>query len=179
MVQLTWTVQTSPPGVTPLIVAEYVLNELGIFVKREKRVPKSALLNKLTGFRVGYKAIDGTDYRAAPLDRNAILWRKVTSVTQNAAGILRIHGNRNDEIELHFDEAMREEIFHFIRVMREANPPVAAADFEAADWICWRDDDDWGDPFAPLTEMIAEELETERFLDAETLEETVLPGFDP
>ncbi|NLZ99420.1 MAG: hypothetical protein GX924_00055 [Clostridiaceae bacterium] len=176
MEQLTWTAQISPPGETPLIVAEYVMNELGVFVKREKRVPKKDLLNKLTGFRVGYKAIEGTEYRAAPLDRNAILWKKVTSVTQSAAGSLRVCGNSNDEIELYFDEAMREDIFCYIRDMREANPPVAAADFDAADWICWRDDDDWGDPFAPLTDMIAEELETERFLDAETLEETVLPG---
>ncbi len=176
MEQLTWTAQISPPGEMPIIVAEYVLNELGVFVKREKRVPKKELLNKLTGFRVGYKAIEGTDYRAAPLDRNAILWRKITSVTQSTTVSLLVCGNSNDQIELYFDESMREEIFHFIRVMRKAHPPVAAADFDAAEWICWRDDDDWGDPFAPLTDMIEEELETERFLDAETLEETVLPN---
>lgn len=97
-------------------------------------------------------------------------------MTQSTTVSLLLCGNSNDEIELYFDESMREVIFHFIRDMREANPPVAAADFDAAEWICWRDDDDWGDPFAPLTDMIEEELETERFLDAETLEETVLPN---
>jgi hypothetical protein len=39
-------------------------------------------------------------------------------------------------------------------------------------------DDEWDDPFAPLTEMIEEELNTERFLEPEVVEETVLPGFD-
>ena len=61
MEQLTWMAQTSPPGEMPIVVAEYVLNELGVFVKRERRVPKSAPLNRLTGFRVGYKAIPGTE----------------------------------------------------------------------------------------------------------------------
>ena len=38
-----------------------------------------------------------------------------------------------------------------------------------------RRDDDWGDdPYAPLTQMIEEEPDTERFLDSETLAETEL-----
>lgn len=175
MEQLTWMAQTSPPGEMPIVVAEYVLNELGVFVKRERRVPKSAPLNRLTGFRVGYKAIPGTEYRAAPVDRNAILWQKVTSVAESAAGGFCVRGNRKDEIELRFDAGIRDEVLCFIRTMRDLRPPVTAADYVAAAWICWRDDDDWGDPFAPLSDMIAEELNTERFLEPEVLEETVLP----
>jgi len=178
MEMLTWMAQASPPGETPVVVAEYVLNELGIFVKRERRVPKSAPLNRLTGFRVGYKVIQGMEYRAAPIDRNAILWQKVTSVAENAAGGLRVRGNREDAIELFFDSGMREDVLRFIRTMRALHPTVAAADYGAASWICWRDDDDWGDPFAPLSDMIAEELNTERFLEPEVLEQTMLPDAD-
>ena len=179
MKQIIWKVQTSSPGQTPIIISEYVLNERGVFMKRERRVPKNAPLHKLTGFRVGYKAIQGTDYRAAPLDRNAILWKKVTSVVEYADGRLHVQGNQKDEIELCFEYDIRDEILHFIRTMQEMCPPVAAADYDAAAWICWRDHDDWGDPFAPLSDMIAEELNTERFLEPEVLEETVLPDFTP
>jgi hypothetical protein len=178
MEQLTWMVQTSPPGKIPIVVAEYVLNDLGVFVKRERRVPKNEPLNMLTGFRIGYKLIQGTGYRAAPLDRNAILWHKVTDVIEKAEDYLCIRGNRKDEIEIFFDIECRDEVLRFIRTMRSLHPPVAAADYSAASWICWRDDDEWDDPFAPLTEMIEEELNTERFLEPEVVEETVLPGFD-
>ncbi len=174
MESLTWKAQVSKPGQKTAIVAEYVLNDLGVFVKREKRVPKSAPLNRLTGFRVGYKAIPDTDYRAAPLDRNAILWKKVTAVVENGDGI-RICGNRADQLELVVEGGQRGEVLRYIEVMRDAHPPVAAADFDAASWICWRDDDDWGDPFAPLSAMIAEELTTERFLDPGVMAETEIP----
>lgn len=36
MKPLTWIRSTSPAGEKPVIVSEYLLNELGIFVKREK-----------------------------------------------------------------------------------------------------------------------------------------------
>lgn len=77
---LTWSRPTSPVGAKPEIVAEYLLNERGIFVKREKRMPKKAGLTALTGFRIGYAAIPSGDYRAAPLDRNAILWHKISRI---------------------------------------------------------------------------------------------------
>ena len=50
MKQMTWSRSTSPAGEKPVIVSEYLLNELGIFVKREKRMPKKAGLTALTGF---------------------------------------------------------------------------------------------------------------------------------
>lgn len=174
MKQLTWTALVSKPGQTPAIVAEYVLNDLGAFVKRERRVPKNAPLNRLTGFRVGYRAIAGTDYRAAPLDRNAILWKKVTSVVEGGDSVC-VCGNRADQIELVVEAGLRDEVLRYIEAMRGAHPPVAAPDCDAASWICWRDDDEWGDPFAPLSDMIAGELTVERFLEPEVLAETELP----
>jgi hypothetical protein len=59
--------------------------------------------------------------------------------------------------------------------MRKNHPPVKTADYDAASWLCWRDDDDWGDnPFMPLLEMIEIEKDTDRFIEPEILEETVL-----
>lgn len=171
---MTWVTQVSRPGEKPTIVAEYVLNQLGVFVKRERRVPKKDPLHKLTGFRVGYKAIPGTDYRAAPLDRNAILWQKVTSVDETPDGI-RIRGNQKDEILLAVEPGTRDQVLQYIQAMRRSHPLNVAADYDAASWICWRDDDEWTDPYATLSDMIAEELDTERFLEPEVVEETVLP----
>lgn len=176
MEMMTWNTPTSPEGETPLIVSDYVLNDLGIFVKREKRMPKKAGLTALTGFRIGYAAIPGTDYRAAPLDRNAILWHKLTAVKEAGNGCLIIKGNRKDTITLCFEPENREAVWHYIETMRQQHPLVGAADDVAASWLCWRDDDDWGEPFRPLTEMISDELETERFIEPEIYEETRLAG---
>lgn len=173
---MTWTRPTSPAGEVPVIVSEYLLNDLGIFVKREKRMPKKAKFTALTGFRIGYKAVPGTDYRAAPIDRLAILWHKLTSVKENSESQLAIKGNRNDTITLSFEPEQRAAVMQFIKAMREQHPLVGAEDYQAAAWICWRDDDDWGDPLMPLTEMIALELDTERFIEPEVLEETRLAG---
>ncbi len=147
---LNWSIQTSPQGKLPVIVSEYVLNELGVFIKRERRMPKSAPLTALTGFRVGYAAIPGTDYRAAPMDRRAILWHKVTSVAGSGAGVLTIKGNRDDEITLVYPPENANAVVRYITDMRLLHQPVTEADPAAAAWICWRDDDEWGDPFAPL-----------------------------
>ena len=103
MKQMTWSRSTSPAGEKPVIVSEYLLNELGIFVKREKRMPKKPGLTALTGFRVGYAAVPGTDYRAAPLDRTAILWHKITAVKEAGPDRLIVSGNQEDRITLCFD----------------------------------------------------------------------------
>ena len=58
--------------------------------------------------------------------------------------------------------------------MRRRHPPVAAADPAAASWICWRDDDEWENPFAPLVDMVRAETGSSRFLEPEVLDETVL-----
>lgn len=176
MEQITWSRPTSPEGEEPLIVSEYVLNDLGVFVKREKRMPKKAGLTALTGFRIGYAAIPGTDYRAAPLDRNAILWHKLTAVKEDGDGGVIIKGNRKDIITLCFEPENWGAVLDYIETMRQQHPLVGAADDVAASWLCWRDDDDWGEPFRPLTEMIRDELETERFIEPEIYEETRLAG---
>lgn len=176
MEAMTWIKQTSPEGEVPMVVSEYVLNDLGIFVKREKRVPKKAKFTALTGFRIGYAAIPGTDYRAAPMDRTAILWHKLTLVKDDGADDLIIKGNRKDTITLIFEPENRSAVIQFIETKRQQHPIVGAEDYVAASWICWRDDDDWGDPQMTLSEMIDLELDTERFLEPEVLAETRLAG---
>lgn len=177
MKQMIWSRSTSPAGEKPVIVSEYLLNELGIFVKREKRMPKKPGLNALTGFRVGYAAVPGTDYRAAPLDRTAILWYKITRIKEVGSNGLIVSGNQKDTIALGFDPADRAAVMDYIQTMRQQHPVIGAPDYDAAAWLCWRDDDDWGDdPNLSLVEMVALEGETERFIEPEILEETRLAG---
>lgn len=176
METMTWSRQTTLVGETPVIVAEYLLNDFGVFIKREKRMPKKDKFTALTGFRIGYKAIPGTDYRAAPLDRNAILRHKVTLVKTEGDSALIIKGNSKDSIILSFDPEQGEAVMTYIERKRQDHPVVGAADDRAASWICWRDDDDWGDPQMTLIEMVALEEDTERFIELEVLEETRLAG---
>ncbi len=175
MEQMTWSIQTSSPGITPVIISEYVLNDLGVFVKRERRISKKAPLHAITGFRVGYTAIPGTDYRSAPIDRNAILWYKVTCADEIGQDGMIIRGNRDSEIIVSMLPENRDLVLHYIQMQRSQNPVIASADYTAASWLCWRDDDDWGDTNTPLAVMIENESETERFIEPEVLEETVLP----
>ncbi|MGE4508149.1 MAG: hypothetical protein AB7D16_05910 [Eubacteriaceae bacterium] len=171
---LNWGLISSPEGQKPMIFSEYVLNDLGVFVKRERRMPKKAKLTALTGFRIGYQALAGSNYRAAALDRNAILWHKITRVI-SAPDNLMIYGNSQDLITLYFDQDQAKAITSYVHTMRKNHPPVKTADYDAASWLCWRDDDDWGDnPFMPLLEMIEIEKDTDRFIEPEILEETVL-----
>ncbi|MEA4807623.1 zinc ribbon domain-containing protein [Acetobacterium wieringae] len=177
MKPLSWSRSTSPAGAKPEIVSEFLLNELGIFVKREKRMPKKAGLTALTGFRVGYTAVPGSDYRVAPMDRSAILWYKITRIVEAGPEGLIVSGNQKDTITLCFDPADRGAIQAYIDAMRQQHPAIGAPDYDAAAWLCWRDDDDWGDdPNLSLVEMVALEGETERFIEPEIFEETRLPG---
>ena len=173
---MNWTLQTSDQGILPVIVSEYLLNDLGVFTKSERRMPKKAPLTALTGFRVGYAAVPNTDYRMAPLARNAILWHKITSVTVSETGLISVHGNSKDEITILCTPENRDSVLQFIAAKRQQHPVVLEGDFAAASWICWRDDDEWGDAFATLTDMVHEELETERFIEPEVLEETEITG---
>lgn len=176
METMSWSLPTSPAGELPVIVSEYLLNPLGIFVKREKRMPKKAKLTALTGFRVGYAAVPGTDYRAAPMDRNAILWHKITRIKEAGEGCLIVSGNRQDTINLCFDPVNQMAVQAYIKTMRQQHPTIGAPDDVAASWLCWRDDDDWGDAQLSLAEMVAREYDTERFIEPEIFEETRLPG---
>jgi hypothetical protein len=40
--------------------------------------------------------------------------------------------------------------------------------------MCWRDDDEWEEPFIPLNDMIQKELGVKRFIDPDVLEDTIL-----
>ena len=79
-----------------------------------------------------------------------------------------------NRIILVFPPEMRDHIVSYIQTMQKLNPPVVEADRDAASWICWRDDDEWEDPFSPISEMIEKELGVERFLEPEVMEGTVL-----
>ena len=171
---VSWQIITSREGETPAIFAEYLLNDLGVFVKRMRRVAKKGLLNSLTGFRVGYVPVPGTDYREGPLDRNAILWRKLTSAVQTGQYEFQITGNSDDKITLVVPPELVYAVQQYIETRRSANPPVAEPDMEAAVWLCWRDDDEWEDPQMPLAVMVEAEKNTERFIDPDVLEETRL-----
>lgn len=174
---MNWLKQTSAEGTLPIIVSEYLLNDLGIFTKSERRMPKKAPFTALTGFRVGYTAVPNTDYRMAPMSRNAILWHKVTSVSADRASLITVHGNSKDVIAINCTADNHNAVMQFINIKRQLHPVVIDEDYAAASWICWRDDDEWNDASASLSDMVQEELDTERFLEPEVLEETVITGY--
>lgn len=173
---MNWMIQTSGQGVLPMIVSEYLLNDLGVFTKSERRMPKKAPLTAVTGFRIGYAAVPNTDYRMAPIARNAILWHKITSVSADGSGFITVCGNTKDTISILCTPENHDAVLQYIAIKRQLHPVVVEADFAAASWICWRDDDDWGDALASLTDMVNDELGTERFIEPEVLEETEITG---
>lgn len=169
-----WQIMSSREGETPAIFSEYLLNDLGIFVKRMRRVAKKGFLNALTGFRVGYTPVPGTDYREGPLDRNAILWHKLTSLTQLSQNEIQLTGNSSDKIVLVIPPELIYTVQQYIENKRLAHPPVSEPDEQAAIWLCWRDDDEWEDPQMTLAAMIEAEKSVDRFIDPDVLEETRL-----
>jgi len=171
---MNWSIQTSEPGDITIVISEYVLNELGVFVKQEYRVSKKNKLNAVMGFRIGYESVPNTDYRASKGNRNAILWHKITNIVQDSENKLIIHGNTNDIIELVFENEMREQVYNYIANMQEQHPIELGADEKAVAWMCWRDDDEWDDDFGPLLDMIEAELKVKRYIDSDVLEETIL-----
>lgn len=96
---LHWQIQTSPPGAQPIIIAEYLLN-VWAFHQAGATDAKKIHLTAVTGFRIGYVAVPHTDYRMAPIDRNAILWHKVTAVVEDGPGVITVHGNTKDIISI-------------------------------------------------------------------------------
>ncbi len=171
---LTWNIRTSLKDDLPEVYSEYLLNDLGVFVKRERRMPRSNLFTAVTGFRVGYFSVPGADYRVAPIDRDAILWYKVTSIEEVSENSLLVKGNRSSEIVIYYPLDNRDTVLQYIAVMRQNYPVIIQADPVAASWLCWRDDDEWEDPLLPIINMVEEEMQTERFIEPEILEETEL-----
>jgi len=171
---LNWSIQTSKPEETTMVISEYVLNELGVFLKQEYRVLKKNKLNAVTGFRLGYEAVANTDYRAAKGNRNAILWYKITNIVIEGENKLIIYGNREDIIELVFENEMKDDVYNYIVKRQEQYPSQMQADEKALAWMCWRDDDEWDDDFEPLLSMIEAELKVKRYIDEDVLEDTIL-----
>ena len=85
-----------------------------------------------------------------------------------------VKGNKAQTITVMVEPSDRQRVSNFIADQRSLNPLVPGPDFDAASWICWQEDDDWGDPFAPLKEMVDLELQTERFLEQETVDKTLI-----
>lgn len=168
-----WSIQTSEQGVLPVIMSEYLLNDMGVFIKSELRMPKKGLLTAVTGFRIGYELVKGTDYRMAPYSRNALLWKKVTSVNTEIPGKIEIKGNKEDVIIVVYDLLNKAEIMQYIEEKRIQYPPVIEADSTAAAWICWRDDDEWEDRYMSLPDMVTSELQVKRFVE-DVIEDTIL-----
>lgn len=173
MDQLNWCLQTSPANVKRMLVSEYILNDMGIFIKDEYRMPKSDVLTTITGFRIGYNNIPNTDYHAAPGSRKAILWYKITDISEEAQNCLLIKGNQSDVIRMVFHLEDRDQILDYIASKLQAHPTVFQEDKAAAGWLCWRDDDEWEEPYGSLESMIEEEMAADRFVE-DVLEDTVL-----
>lgn len=171
---MNWSVETGEKGKLPIIVSEYLLNDTGVFAKREKRMPKNEPFTAITGFRVGYIKVKNADHRMALMDRNAILWHKITLVSLDDYGDIVVTGNRKDVIIIRTTEENRLEVTNFIDRKRMEHPPVEAPDKVAAAWMCWRDDDEWEDPSMPLVKMVENELRMNRFIEDEILEETMI-----
>lgn len=174
---LNWSIQISPVGVKRMIVSEYVLNDMGIFIKDEYRMPKKDVLTTITGFRVGYNNIPNTDYHAAPGIRNAILWHKITDITEDEQDNFTIKGNSDDVIKMVLYQEDREQILNYISQKQKQHPTVIDADKSVAAWMCWRDDEEWEDPYASLRVMIQEEIGVDRFVE-DVIEDTVLKNIE-
>lgn len=174
MISMKWSIQTSEIGVLPIVVSEYLFSKIGVFIKSEIRMPKKEVLTALTGYRIGYEAVKGTDYRMAPWNRNTILWHKIISIVEDKPGNLIIRGNTEDVITVSFNLEDRDRVVQYLKNKRCEHPPIVAADPIAAAWICWRDDDEWEDRYMSLEDMIKSESKENRFIEDYILEETIL-----
>lgn len=65
---MNWLIETGQEGKKPQIISEYFLDDTGVYVKREARMPKGDALTAVSGFRVGYIKVKNADYRMAPMD---------------------------------------------------------------------------------------------------------------
>ncbi len=87
----------------------------------------------------------------------------------------RIRGNQKDEILLAVEPGTRDQVLQYIQSKRESHPLNVAADYDAsAPGFAGETMTSETDPCATLSDMIAEELDTERFLEPEVVEKTVL-----
>ena len=156
---------------------EYIVNEKGIFTKSDYRDADTSFLNVMWQSGIpGRLLLPGKNYIGVPAGRCAILWRKVSDVKgDEKAGIIRIKGNAESEIELSASPEMYREVLAYIDEMRAKNPVKRGPDDEAARWFCWGLDEDWEEN-TPLPEMIEKELReaSKRIIEEDSLDATVI-----
>lgn len=173
MDEIIWSAELPPEKGSWYTAVDYVVNDLGIFAKTEKRSKKSGAAAQLWGFRAGKNKVKGTDYLARIQGRQALLWEKITEVIPGDQQIT-VFGNRQTEIILFCSSENFSDVTDLIERMTISHPTEKGPSREAAGWLCWEQDEDWeaGDSLEEMVE--AERNGSERFIEEEILAETVL-----
>jgi len=170
---LIWSSELPPDKGSWYTAVDYVMNDLGIFTKTEKRSKKSGTAAQLWGFRAGKNKIKGTDYLAQIQGRQALLWEKVTEVIAGDQQIT-VRGNSQTEIVIFCSPENCSDVTDLIEQMIKSHPTEKGPSRVAAGWLCWEQDEDW-EAGESLEEMVeAERNGAERFIEDEILEETIL-----
>ncbi|MCK9314358.1 MAG: hypothetical protein M0P20_09960 [Methanocorpusculum sp.] len=174
MDKLAWCIEFPPEKGSSYTVADYVINDLGIFARTEKRTKKTGAASQLWGFRVGMNKVKGTDYLAQAGGRQALLWQKISGVTIGDNQIT-VRGNRDTKIQIFCTAENFAEVSALIQTMRAAHPMESGPSIDAAGWICWEQDEDW-EAGESLDDMITTEISSvERYIESDILEETIIP----
>ena len=107
-----------------MIVDEFLLCDMGVFAKRERRS------------RIDPPYEGAPAFIPVPISRGAILWRKVRDVTVNRAeGIITVYGNRDSRVALYSSGDTMDEILAWIDDALEQNPLLLdAAGKKPARW---------------------------------------------
>ncbi len=169
---LVWSIELPPDNGSWYTAVDYVMNDLDIFTKTEKRSKKSGTAAQLWGFRAGKNKVKGTDYLAQIQGRQALLWEKVTEVISGDQQIT-IRGNRQTEIVLFCSSENFSDVTDLIERMTKSHPTDKGPSPDAAGWLCWEQDEDWetGESLEAMVET--ERNGGERFIEDEILAETV------
>lgn len=173
MDEIIWTAELPPEKGSWYTAVDYVINDLGIFAKIEKRSKKSRTTAQLSGFRAGKNKVKGTDYLAQIQGRKALLWQKITEVIRGDQQII-VRGNRQTEIILFCSPENFADVSDMIQRMTTSHPAEKGPNREAACWLCWEQDEDWetGESLDAMIE--AERNGGKRFIEDDILEETIL-----
>ena len=150
-----------------MIVDEFLLCDMGVFTKRERR----------TRIEPPYEG--APPFIPVPISRGAILWRKARDVTvDRAEGTITVYGNRDSTVTLYSGGDTVDEILAWIDDALEQHPLLLEADSEAALWLEWSEERHWKRPYESLESMVASEMRHGRFVDTRSLARTVItaPG---
>ena len=173
MDKLAWCIEFPPEKGSSYTAVDYVINDIGIFSRTERRTKKTGMASQLWGFRVGMNKVKGTDHLAQAGGRQALLWQKVSGVIIGDS-LITVHGNRSTIIQIFCTAGNFAAAAALIQTMRAAHPMKAGPDRDAAGWICWEQDEDW-EAGESLDDMItAEQNSGDRYIEDEILEETII-----